>query len=312
MAWGRGRRSLYVVGSLALLAHSSAAPAQTPAPAQSGGDAKKVCIVQHEAAQNFRRTGKLLEAREAILVCSREECPGVVRADCADWLDVVSKTIPTLVIRARENDRDVFDVRVSIDGKVVKAQLDGAPFELNPGAHALRFEHGHFDPIEQEILVLEGEKNRVVAVSFVNAAPVLVQPPPSKTPDVEPPPIIEGYRPIPVLTYVLGGLAVAGGAGFAAFAISGQTERKALESSCRPVCTEDDLRPVRTQFMLADAALGIAIASTVAAGVVYLTRPTKPLPVSASPAHSRPPASPIAFGFAPTATGASFAMHTEF
>jgi hypothetical protein len=308
MARGRARTSLYVAAFVVLLVRPSAA--QTAPSTQGAGEAKKACIVQHEAAQNFRRTGKLLEARDAILVCSRDECPAVVRADCGEWLELVSKTIPTLVIRAKEDDKDVFDVRIWIDGTIVKSQL-GTPIELNPGAHTLRFERDHFDPIDQEILVLEGEKNRVVAANFARAlppAPVQSLPNPHER---DTPPPVESYRPVPALTYVFGGLALAGAGGFAALAISGQSEKKALESSCRPVCTDDELQPVRTRFMLADASLGIAVVSTVVAGVIYFTRPTKPLATGASPAPNLRPA-PIAFGFTPAAMGAQFAMQTEF
>ena len=310
MIRGRGRKSLYVVGVIALLARSSPAPAQTPVGAQAASDSKKACLVQHEAAQNFRRTGKLLEARDAVLVCSREECPAVVRADCGDWLELVSKTIPSLVIRAKLNDQDVFDVRVSVDGKVVTSHLDGTPIELNPGAHTFRFEYSNFDPISQEILVLEGEKNRVVAANFVKAAPVSMQPP--KAPEREAPAPIETYRPTPVLTYVLGGVALAGVAGFAAFGISGQSEKKELETSCRPTCSNGDLQPVQTRFLLADVSLGIAIVSTVTAGIVYLARPTKPLPGAASQGKAGGSASRFAFGMSPTASGAQFSMRTEF
>jgi len=308
MIRGRGRKSLYVVGIVALLARSSVAPAQTPTGAQGGAESKKACLLQHEAAQNFRRSGKLLEARDAVLVCSRDECPAVVRADCGDWVDAVSKAIPSLVIRAKSDDRDVFDVRVFVDGKLVTSHLDGTPFELNPGPHSLRFEYSNFDPMKQEILVLEGEKNLVVAANFIKVGPV------SKEPQLKPPesPPVETYRPTPVLTYVLGGVAVAGVAGFAAFGLSGQQQKKGLESSCRPLCRDSDLDPVRTRFLMADASLGIAIVSTVVAGLVYFTRPSKPLPASTSQGKAAPPTSPIAFGFSPTSSGAHFAMHTEF
>jgi hypothetical protein len=172
----------------------------------------------------------------------------------------------------------------------------------------LRFEYSNFDPIKQELLVLEGEKNRVAAVNFAKAGPVAKEP--QKPPDSPAP--VESYRPTPVLTYVLGGVALAGVAGFAAFGISGQSKKKALETSCRPVCSDDELQPVQTQFLLADVSLGIAIVSTVTAGIVYFARPTKPLPAGTSQGKTARPASPIAFGFSPTPSGAHFAMQTEF
>ncbi|HMI88152.1 MAG TPA: hypothetical protein VK550_28905 [Polyangiaceae bacterium] len=312
MSLGRGRAALHIVGIVALLARSSVAPAQTPTAVQGGSESKKACIVQHEAAQTFRQAGKLLEARDAALVCSRDDCPAVVRADCGDWLDAVSKTIPSLVIRVKHDEKDVFDVRVSIDGKLATSHLDGTPIDLNPGPHALRFEYANFDPIQQEILVLEGEKNRVIAATFVEVRPVSKEPL-QKLPEREAPAPVDSYRPTPVLTYVLGGVAVVGAAGFAAFAISGQSKRKTLETSCRPVCTDNDLQPVRTQFIMADAALGIGIVSALTAGILYFTRPAKPLPASASlQRRASWPAPPIAFGFSPTASGAQFAMATEF
>jgi hypothetical protein len=310
MVRGRGRKSLYIGGIAALLTHFSMASAQPPG-AQAASDSKKACLAQHEAAQTLRRTGKLLEARDAILVCSREDCPAVVRADCGEWLDVVRKTVPSLVMRVKSDDKDVFDVRVSVDGKLLTSHLDGTPFELNPGPHVVRFEHSNFAPIEQQILVLEGEKNRVVDANFVKVGSVPTEPLQRPIP-AEPLTPVETYRPTPVLTYVLGGVALAGFAGFAALAVTGQDKKKALESSCRPICTDNDLQPVRTQFLLADVSLGIAIVSTVAAGVVYLTRPAKSLPSSSSQGKLERPASPIAFGFSPTASGAQFAMQTEF
>src|SRR5688500_777533 len=108
MTSGRGRKSLYIFGVVAVVTRSSIAPAQTPTGAQSAAESKKACIVQHEAAQTFRRSGKILEARDAALVCSRDECPAVIRTDCGDWLDEVTKAIPSLVIRVKSDDRDVF------------------------------------------------------------------------------------------------------------------------------------------------------------------------------------------------------------
>jgi hypothetical protein len=288
----------------------SVAPAQAPPGTPSASDAKKACLTQHEAAQTFRRTGKLLEARQATLVCSREECPAVVRADCGEWLEVVTKTIPSLVVRVKSDEKDVFDAHVSMDGKLLTAHLDGTPLELNPGAHTLRFEYANFDPIVQEILVLEGEKNRVVVANFVKAGPVAKEPPQPLEPASPAP--VASYRPTPVLTYVLGGVAVAGAAGFAAFAITGQSQKKDLESSCRPVCTDEQLQPVKTKFLLADVSLGVAIVSAVTAGIVYFTRPSVPLPDGKSPGKGQGPVPPIAFGFSPTATGAQFAVQKEF
>jgi hypothetical protein len=277
----------------------------------SGAEVKKACILQHESAQSLRRTGKLLEAREAVLVCSRDECPAAVRSDCGDWLEAMSKNVPSLVFRVKSDDKDVSDVRVSVDGKLITSRLDGTPYELNPGSHTLLFEYAGFDPIQQEILVLEGEKNRVIAANFVKAVPVVKETSP-KAPESASPAPVEMYRPTPVLTYVLGGVALAGVAGFAAFGLSGQSEKKGLETSCRPTCTDSELKPVETRFLLADVSLGIAVVSAVTAGVLYFGRPAKPLPGGAPQAKTAGLPSRFAFGISPTLSGAQLAVGAQF
>jgi hypothetical protein len=308
MTRGRGRKSLYIVGIVAWLARPQT-PTPTPPAAQSGTDTKKTCLAQHESAQTFRRTGKLLEARDSILVCSREECPAAVRSDCGDWLDAVTKNIPSLVFRVKLDDNDASDVRVSVDGKLVTSHLDGTPLELNPGAHSLRFEYASFAPIEQELVVLEGEKNRVVAANFVKAVAASKEKPHEHE---SLPPVETTYRPTPAMTYVLGGVALAGFGSFTAFAISGQSKKKDLETSCRPTCTDDELKPVRTQFLIADISLAVGITSTLLAGIVYFARPDMPRPDSTKQGKAAHPASAMTFGFAPTAKGAQFAMQGEF
>jgi hypothetical protein len=114
------------------------------------------------------------------------------------------------------------------------------------------------------------------------------------------------------MTYVLGGVALAGVAGFAAFGFSGQSEKKSLESSCRPTCTDSELKPVQTRFLMADVSLGIGVVSAVTAGVLYFARPAKPLPASTSQGKAAGSTSRFAFGIAPTPSGAQFAMGTEF
>ena len=57
-----------------------------------------------------RRSGKLLAARAALLACSREICPDAVRGDCVDWLEDVNRSVPSVVVTARDCGVDVVDV----------------------------------------------------------------------------------------------------------------------------------------------------------------------------------------------------------
>jgi len=182
-------------------------------------ESKKVCVEAHEQAQVLRRTGKLVEARSALLVCSQGTCPSAIQVDCADWRDQVNRSLPSVVVRATLGDKDEFDVRVSIDGNLTTSRLDGASISLDPGAHSFRFEHAPFEPVVQDVLLVEGEQNRVLSVSFgaTKLAPLPVPMPP-----VHEAPSADVYRPIPPLAWVLGGTALVGTGSFVAFGLWGK------------------------------------------------------------------------------------------
>jgi hypothetical protein len=234
---------------------------------------KSICLAQHEASQLLRRGGKLVEAREALVVCSREACPSFVRADCVDWLAEVDRSVPSVVLSAQSTKGDEPDVRVSIDGRLVATRLDGKSFDLNPGVHLFRFELPPQKPIEQQVLVAEGDKNRRIAVTFVNpeaerkVAPPLPERPSSRAES----------RPVPVAVYALGGVALVGVAGFTYFGLSAKHDRDSLTGSCAPFCDSSSVGNVKTKLLLADIALGAAALSAGVGVYLFLSRPASPV-----------------------------------
>jgi hypothetical protein len=254
---------------------SHAAPAVADAVA-----ARRTCAAKHELAQVLRNAGKLVEAREALVACSQAACQTAVRADCVGWFDQVNDTIPTVVLSAKTGSKDEVNARVAIDARTASLRTDGKPIELNPGVHVVRFENPPFDPIEQQILLVPGEKNRVVSVTFgeLESAPETFEAKPAVAPTRDAPTALLTHRPIPTVGYVLGGVAVVGAATFAGLALWGQDQRNSLESSCRPVCAASRVNGVHTKFVAADVSLGVAAAAAVAAGIVYFARPAEPLP----------------------------------
>jgi hypothetical protein len=58
---------------------------------------KAQCIASNDHAQEFRQAGKLSKAREQLLICVAQSCPGPVREDCAQRLDELDKAMPTIV-----------------------------------------------------------------------------------------------------------------------------------------------------------------------------------------------------------------------
>jgi hypothetical protein len=58
-------------------------------------ETKRVCATAAETAQRLRARGLLSDARAELRVCSREDCPAAVRADCQQWLAEIDRAQPT-------------------------------------------------------------------------------------------------------------------------------------------------------------------------------------------------------------------------
>lgn len=233
-------------------------------PFAARADAGASCVSSHEDAQVFMQKGKVLAARTALLACGQEACPRVVRSDCVTMYEENEKNIPSVVVQAIGDEGDLIDVVVRLDGKPIATRLTGAPIELDPGPHQFTFSTKGKSPIVQTVLVRAGEKNRPLTASWV-------------TPKKDQPaaPLVEMERPVPALTYVFAGVALVGAGGFAWFGTSGNSKREDL-GSCAPVCADKDVDAVRRDYLLANISLGVGAAGLVAAGFVYLTRPSRP------------------------------------
>jgi hypothetical protein len=214
---------------------------------------KQECFERYESGQRARHQRRLRAAQEELRICSRATCPGLVRADCVDWLDQVARSLPSVVVTARARGYDLTDVRVIVDGMPVADRLTGAALELDPGAHHFRFEASPWPPVERTLLISEGVKERPIDVEF--AAP------PASTGAVS--------ASSPALTrfdYIVGGVGAAALVTSASLGAWALLERRDLQRSCAPFCEEADVDAVATKLLLADVALGVALAS---AGLVW-------------------------------------------
>src|SRR5580704_15746858 len=74
---------------------------------------KAACLDASSQAQTLRDAHQLVEARDQLRICARQICPAVVQADCATWLDAVEKSLPTVVLTAKDGrGGDVINVKV--------------------------------------------------------------------------------------------------------------------------------------------------------------------------------------------------------
>lgn len=134
-------------------------------PARAGD--VQACLAASEKSQNARAAGKLREAREQLLICMAAGCPAIVRRDCAQWQADVTQVAPSVVFGAKDKQgRDLFEVSVSMDGELLVKRLDGKSVLVDAGPHTFTFETVGHPPVVERALVKEGEKTRVIAVTF--------------------------------------------------------------------------------------------------------------------------------------------------
>jgi hypothetical protein len=153
------------------------------APASRAGDPTMAdCIRANEQSIELRRSDRLREAREQLLVCAARTCPGEIRAQCEQHLIDVNASIPTIVFEAKDPaGNDFSTVTVSMDGKPLASRLEGTAISLDPGPHSFHFESPGLPPIDKSFVLHQGEKERRERIPFatstrVAGAPTTVTP----------------------------------------------------------------------------------------------------------------------------------------
>lgn len=235
-------------------------------------DDREQCAASAEQAQQLRDEGKYRRAREQMLVCARDVCPGPIKSDCGKWLTELDRDAPTVVFGARDNSgTDILDVQVSMDGALIQERLDGKPVLVDSGEHTFRFESKDGAVKEERVLVRAAEKARPLIATF--PSPVV----PDKDKDKDSgggggsPPATESGSLVPTL--VVGGIGVVALGSFAFFGISGKNAVDDLQE-CKPTCSEEKVDSARTKLIIADISLGVGVVALGVAAYMFFTRPT--------------------------------------
>jgi hypothetical protein len=249
--------ALILIGSLA----SVTAPTSSARADEIGA-----CKAAAEEGDARRVEGKLRAARERFLACSRPTCPAVIRDACIESFTELERTLPTVVVRARDaRGKDVLGVRVLIDGEPVLARLTGTAVPADPGPHRFRYEAASGDAREEQVLVAQGERNRLIQVAFdVDLDPDGARPRGAEA----------GDRPRPSLVPigVTSGLGVAGMVAFTVLHLSGWSDYDTLRAQGCGDTHPCDAGGVRSKLIAADVSLGVGIASLGAALGLAITR----------------------------------------
>jgi hypothetical protein len=265
---------LALAGGVGMTVPPAEAQAQTPTSDES-------CAAAYERAQEHRRLGRLIRAREQLLACSQTSCPGFVVNDCRKWFDEVDTALPTVAFAVRQGGRDLEAVHVYRDGVLLTSRLDGRALPVDPGKHTFTIEVPGTGTRTIEALIVEGKKNRLIemelapvataASSAAAARPVASLSAPAQAPSQVLARADAGARrgPTPA-TWGFAALGAAGVAGFAGFGLAGWREERNMRDRCAPVCSSSEVRGVRRSYLLADVSLGVGLGGLAVAGYLYL------------------------------------------
>ena len=128
---------------------------------------REACLNSSEQGQKLRQQGKFQEALKQFQICAQRECPGMVQRDCTQWLTEVSSSLPTVTLSVQdEKGRDLIDVVVSVDGKNILSKLEGKAIPVDPGVHTFLFEAEGKTPLEERVVVSEGDKAKKITVTL--------------------------------------------------------------------------------------------------------------------------------------------------
>ncbi|MDB4942781.1 MAG: hypothetical protein JWP97_2315 [Labilithrix sp.] len=224
-------------------------------------DEREQCASAADQAQQLRDEGKYRRAREQLLVCARDVCPAPIKRDCLDWLTQLETVAPTVVLSAKAGTKDLYDVRVSVDGAIVTEKLDGKPLQMDLGKHTFKFEYAG-QTKEEDFVIGAGQKNRSLSVTFGGAAPTVPEPA-ART---------EEPKASVVPAAVVAGVGVLALGSFALFGLTGKSDVDDLQS-CKGHCAESDVDSARTKLIVADISLGVGIVALGVATYMFLSRP---------------------------------------
>lgn len=248
----------------------------------------RACVAASTQGQTDRDDGHLLAARNQLRTCARASCPAIVANKCGDWLADLEPRIPSVVPRVVEtSEGDITEATVTIDQKPVA--LDGREVWVDPGRHEVVVETAGRSPVVRTFLVAERERARLLTIelpALATAAPVPVaettggvvheelEAQKSSEPSAALGPVapVQHEFAVPVGAWVLAGVGVAGGVGFAVLGTQAKNELHKLDRACAPECEPKQAEPGERKARLADISLGVGAAALLGAGAWTLSR----------------------------------------
>ncbi len=288
---------MVTLASMGVTTPVAAAPDGAPTEGAPGAAAlpdRAACLNAHREAQELRKAGSLVEAGKKLAICVRATCPGAVVSDCATWTTELEVITPSMSFEIEVDGHAPSDAKVWIDDVPVSDWTHAVT--VNPGNHVVRVEVPSFDPHVETVPIAEGHRLRLVSIKLESKKPMGAS---ASSAAASADTALPGSerRPVPAATIPLLVVGVAGLATFGVGAGLGKANQSSLEHSCEPNCTESQLGPMKTEYLIGDIGLGVGVAALVTTAIVYFTRPRE---------QTRVPT--VSFGVGPTFLSGSATM----
>jgi hypothetical protein len=262
------------------------------------------CVAAHRTAEEQEQQDRLVEARAQLAACGHPSC-GSISRQCRMERKRLEKLLPTMVPMATdEAGLPVPGAQLSIDGK--PAPL-GRPWPINPGPHELTFRSERGGPLAQKVVMVRGQRRRLISVIMGAEAPAKPSEPAASTADVfeaprpgatvpaapptpapealvseDPPPPRSPPRRRSIAPYLLGTVGLVGLGGYALLTTWGRADNDAL-SECKPLCPPETLDHIQRLYLAADISAAVGGAALVGSALWLLLRSGAP------PAEERRP-----------------------
>ncbi len=228
------------------------------APARGDDAQKEACAAAYDTSQVLRDEGKLLLAREQLVVCERA-CPAKLAKDCGRWRGDIDKNLASVVLGARDGSGAPVAAWIAIDGRPAEP-VGAGEVVLEPGVHRFHFERpADGAVIEKSRQLARGDKR--VAIDAIFGAPANK---PWRATGVQ----IGGFALLGVGTIMLGGAL--------GLAIKGHVDRGRL-FDCKPNCDPADVSAIKQKWDTAGVIGSVgAVMFGLGLGMVLVSEANKP------------------------------------
>jgi hypothetical protein len=266
----------------------------------------------YKSAIEKDKAGQELDARELYAACAEAtNCAGIAPKCDSRYGALVSK-IPTVVPVVRnEKGALLVDVDVKVDGRALTSHLDGKGLPVEPGVHKFTFSTDRGGFATQDVMIVEGQHDREIAVSMGGAKPIAASaatPIDTKThpekgassedgsddePAADKPspgdsaqrvrtgrdePSGGGWTiPTSVFPYLLGVVGLAGVAGGGVLTYWGNQDNNLLRNSCGGTaqCKQSSVDHIKRLYVEADISYGVGAAALTITTFLFATSRSK-------------------------------------